>query len=153
MLHVRRRLESCSSSFQTSSKCIHFLIRTGLASHSNVFGFSFECISYNDQTLSDCGVDSFIHGANVFGQKTRYTLCLTGTVYDIPALIDLIISSFSSIVNTTFLRLNFSATLRTSLKFYSIDNVTTAHAQSNLGFVQMNEVVLYYSKNCPMSYA
>ena len=75
----------------------------------------------------------FIRGENAFGQNTRYTLCLTGTVYDIPAAIDLIISRFSSIVNNTFLSLNVSAVLRTSLKFYLTDNVTTAHAQSNQG--------------------
>ena len=56
------------------------------------------------------GVDASISGANAFGQRTRYTLCLMGTVCDVPALIDLIISSVSSIVNTTFLGLNFSAT-------------------------------------------
>ena len=43
VLHaVRRRLDSRSSSFQTSSEHGQFLIRTHLASRLNVFSFSFE---------------------------------------------------------------------------------------------------------------
>ena len=128
------------------------LIQTRLASRSNLFGFSFkhvlafcsnalgflfERFSYNDRTRPGCGASAFIRGANALGQKMLYTLCLTGTVYRVPASINLIISSFLSIVNT-FLRLNFSVILRTSLKSYSID-VTTAHAQSSQGYVQIIE--------------
>ena len=135
-----------------SLECIWGLVRTRLASHSNPFGFSFEPvlasrsnefgflferISYNDQTRPGYGANTFIRGANALGQKMCYTLCLTGTVYDVSASIKLIISSFSSIVNTTLLLLNFSVILLTLLKSYSINNVTTAHAQSSQGCVQI----------------
>ena len=127
---VRRRLESSSSALQTLSKRGWFLIRThlafrsnafgfsfehiwlfvwtGLASRSNTCGFSFEQVSHNGRTRPGCGANAFIRGANAYGQKTSYTLCLTDTVhvYDVPASLDLIILSFSSIVNTAFLRLN-----------------------------------------------
>ena len=44
-----------------------------------------------------------------------------------------------SVVNPTLLRLYFSAIFRTSLKIYSINNLTTAHAQSSQGYVQIIE--------------
>ena len=139
---VRRHLESRSSAFQTWSERGRLLIRTRLfervwglvrtrlasrsnpgpfsfsfkhvlAFHLNAFGFSFECISYNDRMRPGCGANAFICLAHTLGQKMHYTLCLTGTVIDVPASINLIISSFSSIVNTTFLRLNFFVILRT----------------------------------------
>ena len=112
-----------------------------LAFRSNTFwlpvrmrlGFLFERVSYNDQTSDrarpGCGANVFIRGANELGQKMRYTLYLTGIVYDVPALINLMISNFSLIFNTTFLCLKFSAILHTSLQYYSIDNVATAHGQ------------------------
>ena len=52
------------------------------------------------------------------------------TVYDDPAPIDLMISSFSPIGNATFLRLAYPLLIH-------CDTVTTAHAQSNQGHVQI----------------
>ena len=128
---IRTGLASCLNAFGFSFERVWLFVRTHLACRSNTFGFSFERILYNDQTHPSCGANAFIHRANALGQKTRYTLCLTGNVYDVPASIELIISIFSSIVNTSFFRLSFSTILRISLKFYSFDKVTTVHAQSN----------------------
>ena len=134
-MYLASRLNTFVLSFERN----WLFVQTQLASRSNAFSFSLQHISYNGQTCPGCGVNAFIRGANEFGQKTRHTLCQTDTVYDGPASIDLIISSFSSIVNTTFLRLNLSAILCTSLKFYSTNNVTTAHVQSSQGCVQIIE--------------
>ena len=140
-LLVWAHLASHLNAFGFSFKLVWLFVQTWLTSRSNVFGFSLERVSYNSWTHLGCGANPFIRGANAFGPKTRYTLCLTGTVhvYDVPASIDLIILSFWSIINANFLRLNFSAVLRTLLKFYSIDNATTVHAQSNQGCVQIIE--------------
>ena len=78
----------------------------------------------------------------------------TMTPYDDPASIDLIISSFLSIVNATFLCLVFSAIPHTSLKLYSLwpcDYSTCAIkprlCSDNWGFIESSvqtiDVVLY----------
>ena len=75
--------------------------------------------------------------------KESVTFYVTGTVYDIPASLNLIILSFSSIFDTTFLHLDFFVTLRTSLSFHLIDNATTAHGNQakavliNRGFIHV----------------
>ena len=129
-LLVRIHLAFHSNTFGSSYERSWLLVRMQLASHSNEFHPTINCVqaveqmhSYTERTRLD--------------KKKRYTLCLTGTVYEVPASIDLTISSFSSIINTTFLRLNVSAILHTSLQFYSINNVTTVHVQSNQGCVQI----------------
>ena len=114
-----------------SFKCIWLLVRTRLAPHSNVlghsfqpvwhfvwthFGLSFERVSYNTGTRPDCGAKAFIRGANALGQKTH---SLVRDRYGIwcSSRDNLDNFEFSSIVNTTFLRLIFSVILRTLLKF------------------------------------
>ena len=102
---VWRRLESRSSGFQTLSELVQFfihlaprsnvfsfsfkriwlLIRTRLAFHSNAFGYLFKHIWLLVWTSFVQRSNASIHGPNAFGQKTLYTLCLTGTVYDVPA--------------------------------------------------------------------
>ena len=132
-------LGSCSNTFGFMFEPIWLFVRTR-------FGFSFEHgrlfvrTHFIQQSNASRPWSERVHKRSKgTWQKMCYTLCLTGTVYDVPALINLIISSLSSIVNTTFLRLNFSVILRASLKSYSINNVTTVHAQRSQGCVQIIE--------------
>ena len=138
-LFIRRRLAFRSKAFGFSFERVWLFVQMRLATRSNAFGYSFERIWLLLRTSFVQHSNASIRGAKAFEQKMRYALYLTGTVYDVPASIDLINLSFSSIDCTTFLRLNFSAILCSSLKFYSIDNVTTAHAQSSQGCVQIME--------------
>ena len=86
---VRTRLASCSNPLGFSFEHV-------FAFRSKAFGFSLQRVSYNDWTRPGCGANEFICGANELGQKIRYTMFLTGTAYDVPASINLIISRFSS---------------------------------------------------------
>ena len=85
-------------SFGVTFERVWFLVRRRLASRSNPFGFSFEHVSCNDRTRPGCGANSSrlcserVHMRSERAwTKTRYTLCLTGTVYHLPASINLII--------------------------------------------------------------
>ena len=78
---------SRSNAFPMLCECIGILLQlvsdaepTHLVSRLNMFAFSLGRVWLLVQTHPGCGWNSFILGANAFRRKTRYTLCLTGTV-------------------------------------------------------------------------
>ena len=149
-------LASCLNAFSFLFERVWILFQAHLACRSNAFGFSFERIWLLIRTRWLLIQTSFvqhwnasIRQANTFGQNTLYLVSdrynvqymmfqhLPMLEHHIRYLKHHIHSSFSLIINTTFLHLNFSTISCNSLKFYSFNNVTTAHVQSNQGCVQI----------------
>ena len=98
---IRTCLASRSNEFSFSFEHVWLFARTRLASRSNTFGFSLErvrllvrtCFIQRSNT-SRLSIKRVHTRSDQFGQRTRYTLCLMGTVYDVPASTDLIIRAF-----------------------------------------------------------